>query len=466
VKRASKSFEGFCPEFSKIPGLAAAGVLLTPSLAFACALPPSVILTLPTGHYITAAALTVALTALMGAAAHRLPVMAPRLVWERRILLPVTLTSYLSFLAFLALIFVGLFGERDPMHNLMTLVFWTGVWIVVPLGSMVLGNLWRPLNPWIGPVRIARALLNRTGSVGLARLGHWPAVAGYAGFVWFQFVSLYPDDPAVLAQIALAYWGVIFTLAVLEGDDWIAQGEFLSLLFALIAKVSPLWHERDGNRTRLMRGWPGTQVLAMPPLSPSAIVFVSLALAALTFDGLSETFWWQALIGENPLEPTGRSAVIWQNSGGLLAVWVLTLALILGAILLGRRIGGGFATGPVMLSFLAIAAGYHAAHYLVMLLTAGQYTLAALNDPFLTGDSWLGLPPFYVSFGFLTDPRVMPLIYGLQFATILGAHLLAVLLGLKLAGQGARPLAHLPMTMLMVGYTVLGLWLLSTARTG
>ncbi len=466
MRLTPRSFEGFCREFSRTLGASGLAVLFTPGLAFACALPPSVILTLPTGHYITAAALTVALTALMGAATHRLPVMAPRLIWERRVLLPLTLTSYLGFLAFLALVFVGLYGERDPMHNLMTLVFWTGVWIVVPLGSMLLGNLWRPINPWTGPVRIARTLLGRSGSIGLARLGHWPAVAGYAGFAWFQIVSLYPDDPAVLAEVALAYWLVIFTLAVLDGEDWLERGEFLTVLFAFISKVAPLWHEPDGPKTRLMLGWPGTQVLAMPPLTPSAVVFVSLALAALTFDGLNETFWWQALIGENPLEPTGRSAVVWQNTGGLLAVWVLTLGLIIGAITLGRRIGGGFATGPVMLSFLAIAAGYHAAHYLVMLLTAGQYTLAALNDPFLTGDSWLGLPPFYVSFGFLTDPRVMPLIYAAQFAAVLGAHLLAVLLGLKLAGQGARPAAHLPMTVLMVAYTVLGLWLLSTARTG
>lgn len=466
MTRDPKSFEGFCPEFLKFPGLAAVAVLLTPGLAFACALPPSVILTLPTGHYITAAALTVALTALMGAAAHRLPAMEPRVLWKRRVLLPLGLTSYLSFLVFLGLVFIGFFGQRDPMHNLMTLVFWTGVWIAVPLGSMLFGNIWRPLNPWTGPVRIARTLLGRTGSIGLSRLGHWPAVLGYAGFVWFQMVSLYPDDPAVLAQVALIYWLVIFTFAVLEGEDWLAEGEFLTVLFALIAKVAPLWHVTEGRRTRLMRGWPGTQVLALPPLSPSAVVFVSLALAALTFDGLAETFWWQGLIGENPLEPTGRSAVMWQNTGGLLAVWVLTLTLILAAIALGRRIGGGFATGPVMLSFLAIAAGYHAAHYLVMLLTAGQYTLAALNDPLMVGDSWLGLPPFFVSFGFLTDPRVMPLIYALQFAAILGAHLLAVLLGLKLAGQGARPVAHLPMTVLMVAYTVLGLWLLSTARTG
>lgn len=466
MRRAPKSFEGFCQEFSKILGASGLAVLVTPGLAFACALPPSMILTLPTGHYITAAALTVALTALMGAAAHRLPVMAPRLIWERPVLLPLALTSYLAFLAFLGLVFVGLFGERDPMHNLMTLVFWTGVWIVVPLGSMLLGNLWRPINPWTGPVRIARTLLGRTRGIGLARLGHWPAVLGYAGFAWFQIVSLYPDDPAVLARVALGYWLAIFVLATLEGEDWLSQGEFLTVLFTLIANVAPLWHEPDGAKTRLMLGWPGTQVLAMRRLTPSAVVFVSLALATLTFDGLNETFWWQALIGQNPLEPVGRSAVVWQNTGGLLAVWVLTLTLILGTITLGRRIGGGFATGPVMLSFLAIAAGYHAAHYLVMLLTAGQYTLAALNDPFLTGDSWLGLPPFYVSFGFLTDPGVMPIIYAAQFAAVLGAHLLAVLLALKLAGQGARPVAHLPMTVLMVAYTVLGLWLLSTARTG
>ncbi len=466
MTRLRRSFHGVYPGFSRIPGLAALGVLLTPGLAFACALPPSIILTMPTGHYITAAAATVAVTAIMGVASHRLPEMRPRLVWERRVLLPAEAVSYLSFLAFLGLIFVGLFGERDPMHNLMTLVFWTGVWIAIPLGSMLFGNLWRPLNPWTGPVRIARVLLNRTAGIGLSRLGHWPAVFGYAGFAWFQMVSLYPDDPTVLAQVALSYWLVIFTLAVLEGEDWLEQGEFLTVLFTFIAKVAPLWHERAGRNTRLMRGWPGTQVLAMPPLSASAVVFVSLALAALTFDGLADTFRWQALIVENPLEPTGRSAVIWQNTGGLLAVWVLTLGLVLGAITLGRRVGGGFATGPVMLSFLAIAAGYHAAHYLVMLLTAGQYTLAALNDPLMNGDSWLGLPPFFVSFGFLTDPRVMPVIYGIQFAAILGAHLLAVLLGLKLAGPDARPVAHLPMTVLMVAYTVLGLWLLSTARTG
>ena len=446
---------------------ALAGALtLLPGAAFACALPPSVILTLPTGHYIAGAAATVALTALMGAMAARLPKLEAVMVLERRVWVPVSVSSYLSFLCFLGLVLIGMFGARDPMHNLMTLVFWTGVWIAVPLGSMLLGNLWRSINPWTAPVRIARTLLGRTSSFGLARLGHWPAVVSYAGFVWFQLISMSPDDPTLLATLALVYWLAIFALAVAEGERWLEQGEFLTVLMGYLAKVAPVWLELDGGRARLMRGWPGAQVMRMPALSLSAMAFVTLALSALTFDGLMETFWWHALIGENPLEPTGRSAVMVVNSLGLLAVWMLTAGTIWVVVRAGQVIGGErFANAPIMLSFLAIAAGYHAAHYLVMLLTAGQYTLAALNDPLFRGDAILGLQPFFVSFGFLTDQTIMPMIYAAQFAAILAAHLLAVLLSLRLVGH-MRALAHLPMTVLMVGYTVLGLWLLSTARTG
>ena len=449
-QRHANSFEGICQGFSKILGAMPVALLL-PSAAFACALPPSIILTLPTGWYMAGAALTVLLTALFGAAANRLPDPQPRLLWQRRVVLPETVTSYLAFLCFLGLLAVGWLGARDPMHNLMTLVFWTGVWIALPLGSMLLGNLWRPLNPWTGPVRIARTLLNRTGNVGLSRLGHLPAVLGYGGFVWFQIVSLSPDDPFVLATAAAIYWLVIFGLAVLEGEEWLEKGEFLTVLMGWLSRVSPLWIEADGPKARRYLGWPGAQVLRMPPLTASEIALVTMALAALTFDGLAETFWWQGLIGENPLEPTGRSGVMWDNTLGLILIWALTAGTILGAIRLGRVFGGRFGTGPIMLSFLAIAAGYHAAHNLVTLLTAGQFTLAALNDPLFRGDS-------------LTDAATMPLIYAAQFAAILMAHLLAVYLSLKLAGNTPAK-AHLPLTLLMVGYTTLGLWLLSTARS-
>lgn len=438
---------------------------LMPGVVLACALPPSVILTLPTFHYILAAALTVAATALFmfGAGQGYVPQFWAKLIWPGRRLLSPVLTSYFGFAALLVLLVIGWLGPRDPMHNLLTLVFWTGVWVALPLASMIFGDLWGRINPWTGPVRITRRALGWQGSIGLKALGAWPAVLGLAAFSWFQMIWLYPDDPAVLAALGAGWWLVIFILSLAEGEDWIHEGEFLTLLFGMIAKISPLWRSDQG----VMLGWPGSQLARARGLSLSRAVFVTLVLASLTFDGLHKTFFWHALIGENPLEPGGRSAVVLVNSAGFLAVWVLTMGLLYALLGFGRIKAQ---SGPIMLSFLAIAAGYHAAHYLVMLLTAGQYTLAALNDPFLQGDSYLALPPFYVSFGFLTDRGGMSLIYAAQFFAILGAHLLALILSqpMRPAGPGRwqQVRDHLPITVFMVAYTVLGLWLISTARIG
>ncbi|MBE0552392.1 MAG: hypothetical protein IH625_01740 [Rhodobacteraceae bacterium] len=445
--------------------LPAAAFALMPGSALACALPPSVILTLPTGHYITGAALTVALTATLGALTHRLPQLQAHLLHRGPDRWPLMLSSCLGFLAFAVLVGVGVFGANDPLHNLMTLVFWTGVWIALPFGSMVLGNLWRPVSPWTAPVRSLRTALGWQGSIGLSRLGHWPAALGMAGFSWFQIVSLAPDDPGHLARVALAYWAVILVLAVAEGEDWLEKGEFLTVFFAMISRIAPFWRERSGGQVATYAGWPGAQVMRMPPLDLSQMAFITLTLGALSFEGLAETFWWLGLIGENPLEFTGRSAVMGVNTAGLLAAWAVTALGLWGGLRLSRWLaGGGFDAGPVMLSFLAIAAGYHVAHFFVTLITTGQYTLWALNDPLFRGDEFLGLPPFFISFGFLTDPFFMRGVYAVQFAAILGAHLLAVVLTLKLAGPGLRARGHLPMTLLMTGYTIFGLWLMSTAR--
>ena len=202
----------------------------------------------------------------------------------------------------------------------------------------------------------------------------------------------------------------------------------------------------------------------MQPLTVSAMAFVSLALGMLTFDGLHVTFWRLALIGQNPPEFTGCSAVQGVNALGLVAVWAITALGLFAMFRAGAWLAGGpraLPAGVVMLSFLAIAAGYHGAHHLVTLLTSGQFMLAALNDPLFQGDSLLGLSPFFVSIGFLTDQSAMTAIWNIQFAAILGAHVLAVVLAVQLAGPGVWMVAHLPLTVLMVGYTVLGLWLLA-----
>ena len=234
---------------------------------------------------------------------------------------------------------------------------------------MLLGDLWRPIEPWTAPVTATRRLLGRTGSVGLARLGHWPAVLGLLAFAWFEIVSLSPDDPPTLARAVALYWLAIFALAVLEGPAWLRQGEALTLFFHFVSKIAPLWRAPAGSRTELYAGPPGAQILATPPLSPSAAAFVTLILATVTFDGLHLTFWWLTRLGLNPLEFPGRSAVTGANTLGLLAAWALTVAAILATVALARRLARARTpfwqeAGPAMLSLLPIAAGYHAAHYL------------------------------------------------------------------------------------------------------
>ena len=206
-----------------------------------------VVLTLPTGLYMLGAAAAVVLTALVTALAPRLPRLGQARLSERPVLLSRTLTSTLSCLVLFALIAVGFLGSRDPLSNLLTLTIWTLLWIGLPILAMLFGDVWRPVEPWTGPVRLARRALGRTGSFGLARLGHLPAVAGLLAFAWFEIVSLAPADPLILARVVLAYWLVHFLIALLEGESWLRHGETFTVFFGLIARIAPLWTETDGD---------------------------------------------------------------------------------------------------------------------------------------------------------------------------------------------------------------------------
>ena len=73
----------------------AAAFAMIPSAALACALPPSVILTLPTRGYIAGAGATVALTALLGVMSGRFPRFAGLPLWKGADLWPRKLTPSL-----------------------------------------------------------------------------------------------------------------------------------------------------------------------------------------------------------------------------------------------------------------------------------------------------------------------------------------------------------------------------------
>lgn len=429
--------------------------VLLPAPAFAHASERMIVLTLPTGRYIAAAAAVVALTALLGAFVPRLPPFRSRRLATFPAL-PHHAASWVAFAVLAALLATGFLGPHDPLANLLPLTVWTLVWVGLALASMLLGDLWRPVDPWTGPVTLARRLLGRSGRIGLARLGHWPAVLGLLAIAWFEIVSLAPDDPPTLATAVLAYWLAVFALAVLEGPGWLRRGEALTLFFHYVSKTAPLWWVPAARRVQLFAGPPGTQIVMAAPLTRSAAAFVTLILASVTFDGLHHSFWWLSRLGINPLEFPGRSAVTLPNTIGLLAAWALTAAAIVATVALTRRLAGARTplwdeAGPAMLALLPIAAGYHAAHYLTALLAGLRYAAGALT----------GRAAHEVTLGFLTDTTSVSLIWDTQFAIIVAAHVLAVLVSLRLTPARTRA-AHIPMAVLMVLYTILGLWLLST----
>src|SRR5690606_2374116 len=128
------------------------------------------------------------------------------------------------------------------------------------------------------------------------------------------------------------------------------------------------------------------------------------------------------------------------------------------------------AAGLFVWSLLPIALAYHFAHYLTALVINGQYALAAVSDPLSRGWNLFGTAGYHVLAGATAGHESAWLIWNSQAAAIVAGHVLGVAIAhvqsLRLyAGERRAAVGELPLAALMVGYTVLGLWLLS-APTG
>lgn len=438
-------------------------------------------LLLPTGHYLAGGALAVLASFAIMAFVDTRPMQRfdggkvaaspffPRLRMA---------TSLLSWLVLALLLAAGLSGSRDPLSNPLPLMFWTVFWIGLVLVQGLAGNAWYWLDPWYGPVRLARRLAGRTGEGAVlscpAWLGVWPAVAGLAGFAWFELVYEAPDDPARLAVVLGLYWLASFASMLLFGHrDWSRKGEFLTVFLTMVGRMGAVCARpvADG-RARIGLSWPGSRLAEQEPLPPGGTVFLILALASVSFDGLMRSFFWLGLAGINPLEFPGRSAVVWQNTAGLAAMAGLLGGAFLLAVWAGERLAGKRgpvwpAAGALVWSLMPIALAYHFSHYLTALLINGQYALAAVSDPLANGWNLFGTAGLHVSAGLVLGAESAWILWNLQAGAIVAGHVMAVLAAHVIAGRlhgSARRsvISQAPLAALMVGYTVFGLWLMST----
>jgi len=460
-----------------VPGFVVVAVAV-PGMALAHASEQSFVLLLPTGLYTAGGVAAVALTALIlvflpdraTLALFRPLRLAPppalrrtrRLGWRLRWRL---VAGWLGCLAFLGLVWLGLRGPHDPTVNLLPIALWTVLWgILVPLQALT-GNLWARFNPWAGPLLSARALGLRPLARLPARLGHWPALASLTAFGALLLIDPRAQDPHRLVVLASGYWALHLAGGLVFGPGWIGRAEVFAALSAAYARLVPL------HAGRL--GLPGWRIAAAPAPGASLAVLMAAMLALGSFDGLNETYFWFDLIGVNPLEFAGRTSVVGPNAAGLLAALPAMAAVFAACLWLGQRLGGGPGLGITFRTFapalLPIALGYHIAHYLPGLLVELQYLPLALTDPLGRGADYLGIGEVHVTTGFFNRLDTVRVIWLAQAGAVVGGHVLAILLGHRLAiglyGSTRRAvLAQAPLAAFMVGYTLFGLWLLASPR--
>lgn len=449
-------------------------LVIPASPVFAHASEQGFVLLLPTDVYIVSGAASVGLTVLL------LTVLPDQFVAS--VFRPIAVlrlhqsglsvvSSCLSALLLVALVWVGFYGSHDPLANPLPVFFWTIWWIGFIALQGLLGDLWRWLNPWTGPVSILQKTLNIRPFLRLPTgLGHSVAILTFMSFAAFLLADPAPADPERLARVVGAYW--LFTLlAILAfGPRWLRRAEGLSVVLRVYARMGVFG--RKGNRFAV--GIPGWQALNLRAPTIGIAVLMLLMLGSGSFDGLNETFWWLGLIGVNPLEFPGRSAVITQNLTGLvlaniwlisayaMAIW-LGLALIKSTVPLSR----GFCLFAP--SILPIALGYHIAHYFPSFLVDSQYALSVVTDPMGTGADFLQLGTYYVTTGFFNSQDSVRLIWLTQAAAVVGGHILAVMLAHAIALRHFGTTRHavlsqVPLALFMVLYTLFGLWLLASPK--
>lgn len=439
--------------------------LIAPRTAAAHVSEGGFVLLLPTGLYVAGGGATVALTVVLLALA---PSWRPDRLLRPILTLPrpparlraVTQTASLAVL--LLLIWSGLEGPTDPLRNPLTLAVWTVFWIALIAVQALIFDIWRWINPFAPLIRLVPRRVPRPRRV-IRRPSRWIAVALFLAFSGFLLADPAPADPGRLAVIVAIYLAATALGLLLAGPRWLVTGEFLTVLMRTYRRTAILAPTARGTGAGV-NGW---RLLRLgPPALPLALLMLIL-LGSGSFDGLNETFQWLGLLGVNPLEFPGRSAIVAPTLAGLIAVNAALVAAYAFSVRAGLALAGGgvpfgHAFRALAPSILPIAAGYHVAHYLTSFLVDGQHVLSAASH-------LAGLGERHVTTGFLNRLDTVRLIWLTQAGAVVIGHVIAILtahaLALRLYPDPRRATrSQLPLALFMIVYTVFGLWLLAAPK--
>jgi hypothetical protein len=378
-------------------------------------------------------------------------------------------------------VWTGLHGTEAPDRNFSLTFLFVTCWLGFAVFSVLIGDVFRPFNPWRAAGRAAgggfQALTGQRPAhlPYPARLGRWPAALGLVAFVWFELiygsggvsVGLTPHSAAVSALVYSAY--TLAMMAIFGAEEWARRGETFSVYFNMFSQLSVL-EVREG---RLGRRQPFSGAAHWATV-PGSVAVVVASIATTSFDGAQEGVLKDAI---NSTFDRLVDAGIGLSSSLRITqsiYLVLCLAGVAALYLVGvqgmRTIRNAPTAQRLRLGFahtlIPIAFAYLVAHYFSFFVfqEQAQFTYL-LSDPLGTGANIFGTASSGINYGLLSSNEI----WYVQVAALVVGHVCGLTMAHDRAvaywsdyKQASR--SQLWMLAVMIGFTSFGLYLLSQAN--
>jgi hypothetical protein len=380
---------------------------------------------------------------------------------------------------FAAVVAGGLLGSQSPTSNLAPTAVFVLFWVGVPVASVLCGDIFTLLNPWLATARAARWLAARTplgSAIGVGRpyperLGRWPAVATIFGFAWIELVFVNRQHPSALAVLAVTYallqW---IGMAWVGIETWSERGDGFGVAFNLFSRLSAL----DWQKSAIWYRRPLSGLAHVPPL-PGTVALLCTMIGTTTFDGMANGPLWRSVAPSLTRDLThlglgGTAAFELTATLGLIGCVLLCGGLYRLGIAGMSSVSAGHSAHELATRFVhtlaPIAFGYLLAHYFSLLVTQGQAVGYLISDPFGTGANIFGTAGARIDYGLFSAAAI----WYVQVAALVGGHVSGLALAHDRAlvvygGAEEAAASQRWMLVVMVTFTCLGLWLLSAVNT-
>jgi len=328
---------------------------------------------------------------------------------------------------------------------------WLGTWTALPLVCYLVGNLWLLVSPFRALAGVAETLRADERPYRYPReVGAWPSVILLVALVGLEIVTP-GQDAIVLARLAIAYSAfTVLGMMVFGSRVWLAEVEVFDRVFAWWSTMAPLQLTDEGVQITN----PLARMGDKQARGAAGASFLIVLLYGVNFDGFLAT-------------PPGRAGIARLGGGTLahLGLLVLGLALFLAAFWAcaeaARRVAGslrplGRVGARLAVGLVPIAAGYHLAHAGPYLYEALPLLWETLSDPLALGPAEAVAWTIPAAWGTRIVAFQMTVVVLAHVLAVVGAH--EVAFG-SFASRVQAVKSELPVTVLMVVYTVVGLWL-------